>query len=802
MIVPLNWLKDYVDFNISPEELGEMLTMAGLELEALEYRGKELENLIVAQIRELKQHPNADRLSLCEVSDGTKTYSIVCGANNMKKGDKVALATVGAKLPPSLKFPEGLEIKKTKIRGETSEGMLCAENELGLTDTSEGIMILPKSAEVGSRVIDALNIEDIVFELGITPNRPDCLSMIGVAREVSAITGMDIKYPAVRFDESASKINDIVSVEVLNDDACPRYSCRVVENVKIGPSPEWIRKRLESANIRSINNVVDITNFVLLETGQPLHAFDINLLSGKKIIVRNANKSEHLKTLDGVERELTKEDLVICDSDKPVALAGVMGGLYTEVSEKTTKILLESAYFDPVSVRRTSKRTGLRTDSSYRFERGVDPEGVICALDRAAALMSEICGGKVVSDKIDIKKGEFTRAEIKVSAKKVNKILGIDISSYEISDILRSLEFNITSTDDEVINVIPPTFRVDITRDIDIIEEVGRLFGYNNIQQAEPIVRMSSEQIETRRSVDRRLKDVFLSNGFMEAINYSFEDPNKLSLFDKNPRLDILNPITSEGSSMRTSLLPGLIKNLKLNIDRAEMDVRLFETGKVFYPKKNRQLPREVTKFAAVATGRRQPEVWGRENYDFFDLKSVLIRSISSLSLGPSISFEPGPVADFLHPGASALVSIGGNACGYIGELHPDFNEKLDIDRKVYILETDLDLILDSHLGVSTRFTPLPKYPGVRRDISFVVDDDILVGDIIEQVKGVSELIEDVWVFDIFQGESLGEGKKSVAISMYMRAANKTLTDKDANKVQNKVLKRVNSSFGAELRQN
>lgn len=802
MIVPLNWLKDYVDFNIPPEELGEMLTMAGLELEALEYRGRGLENLVVAQITGIKQHPNADRLSICDVTDGTNNYSIICGADNMKKGDKVALATIGAKLPPSLKFPEGLEIKKAKIRGETSEGMLCAENELGLTDTSEGIMILPKSAEVGSRVVDALNIEDIVFELGITPNRPDCLSMIGVAREVSAITGTNIKYPPVKIEESDERTEELATVEVRDEQACPRYSCRVLRDVKIGPSPKWLKIRLESANIRSVNNVVDITNFVLLETGQPMHAFDLNLLSGKKIVVRKAKKSERIKTLDGTNRELTSEDLLICDNDKPVALAGIMGGMDTEVSDKTEDILLESAYFDPVVVRRTSKKTGLRTDSSYRFERGVDPEGVVRALDRATALISVICGGNAASGRIDVAASDFKKEEIRVSAEKVNKILGIDISSYEISDILRSLEFNITGTDDDNITVIPPTFRVDITRPIDVIEEVGRLFGYNNIQQTEPVVKMSSEQVETRRSVDRRLKDVFLSNGFLEAINYTFEDSSRLSLFDKNPTLDILNPITTEGASMRTSLLPGLVKNLKLNLDRGENDVRLYETGKIFYPKKNGQLPKEITKFAAVATGKRQPEVWGRENYDFFDLKSVLSRGLSSLSLGSQLGFERGPVAEFLHPGACAIITVAGVSCGFIGEMHPDFQDNYDIDRKVYLLELDLDIVLDRHLDVTTRFHPLPKYPAVRRDISVIVDEQTVVGDIVGEIRNISNIIEDVWVFDIFQGESLGQGKKSIAVSMLLRDESKTLTDNDANKVQSKVLERVSASFGAELRQN
>lgn len=802
MLIPLNWLKDYVDLSIPPEELGEMLTMAGLELESVDYRGKGLEKLVVARITEIKQHPNADRLKLCTVTDGNRDYEIVCGATNMKEGDNVALATAGASLPPSLKFPEGLKIRKTKIRGQSSEGMLCAENELGLTDESEGIMILPESAEVGSRVIDVLNIEDIVFELGITPNRPDCLSLLGVAREVSAITGMHLMYPSVNIEESGNEIEDIVSVNVSDPAGCPRYSCRVIENIEIGPSPGWLKSRIESSGIRSINNLVDITNFVLLEYGQPLHAFDLDKIEGKRITVRNAMQDEEIETIDGIRRKLTREELLICDNSGPVALAGIMGGANSEVSEKTSSVLLESAYFDAVRIRRSSKRVGLRTESSYRFERGVDPHGVISALERASSLIAQICGGNVCSGRIDVRNSEFTRNEIKVDPSKVNKILGTDISSFEISDILESIEFKISGMDDDSITVTPPSFRIDVTREIDIVEEIGRLFGYNNIQQNEPFVKMVSEPPMIDRLVENRIKDIFISHGYHEAINYSFEDPSKLSFFENSSFVNILNPLTTESSSMRTNLIVGLLRNLKLNLDRGESNIALFESGRVYIKKTNRQLPREIAKFAALATGRRQPEVWGKEEYDFFDLKNVLNRGIGALSLGPWLTFEPGGTGDFLHPGNSSKVMINGSICGSIGELHPDFMEIFDIEKKVCLLEIDMDRISKLHMKVAKKFVPLPKFPGVRRDISLVVDEQVNVSEIIREIKDVSRLIEDVWVFDLFRGKTLKEGKKSVAVSMLLRGEDRTLTDSEANKVQDKALNKLVTSVGAELRPN
>lgn len=797
----LTWLKDYIDFELSPEELSHNLTMAGLEVEDVIYQGKGLDNVVAAQITELAPHPDAEKLSLCKVTDGENIYPIVCGASNMKAGDKVALAKIGAKLPPGPKFEDGLKIKKAKIRGEVSEGMLCAENELGLGEESDGIIILPESANVGNAIVDELGINDVIFEVGITPNRPDCLSLIGVAREVAALTGKTVKHPNLKIVEEAEEINNIAKVELLDPEKCPRYSCRVIKNVKIGPSPDWLKRRLEASDIRSINNVVDITNFVLLELGQPLHAFDYDLLEDNKIVVRSAENGETITTLDEVERKLSSEDLLICDGKRPVALAGVMGGANTEVSQNTTNVLLESAYFDPVTVRRTSKATGLRSESSYRFERGIDPNGVTTALDRAAELIRELAGGEIARDLIDEYPATIEPSEVSISLDGANKFLGTNISSDELIKIANGLEFENLRSDNNAFTFRIPTFRVDITREIDLIEELARLYGYENIPTTLPAVRMKSDNLNINKFVQDSFKQVLISSGFYEVINYSFEDHELLSLFDKTDVLKILNPITSDGSVMRTSLVPGILKNAVLNLNHQEQDLRLFEIGKVYIPKENSELPNEIRKIAATATGTRMPEFWGKEEFDFFDFKSILEKVFQIFNIWNDVEIHDADQVGFLHPGKSAQFIINDEDIGYIGELHPDLTEKLAISKKIYVLEIDLDKTAAFSKETKKTFSPLPKFPAVRRDISLIVDDSIAVGVILDEIDKIgSNLIEHAEIFDVYAGEHLDEGKKSVAVSLQLRAKDKTLTEDEVNKVQEKTLKKLGLALGAELR--
>ncbi|MBI4228086.1 MAG: phenylalanine--tRNA ligase subunit beta [Deltaproteobacteria bacterium] len=796
----LSWLKDYVDFDASPEELAERLTMSGLEVETLEYLGKGLEEIVIAQILDLSPHPNAPKLLLCVVSDGTNNYKIVCGAKNMGVSDKVALAKPGTRLPKSVKFPEGITIESSRIRGELSEGMLCSEIELGIGDYDEGIIVLPEPSEVGSTIVKPLGLDDVVLEIGVTPNRPDCLSVIGIAREVAAAFGSEVKYPKFRLLEDGDEIDRLAAVDVLDSEGCPRYSCRVITDVNIAPSPNWLKTRLENSGIRSINNIVDVTNFVLLEWGQPLHAFDYDLMEGHKIIVRSANEGEVIQTLDGLERALTNEDLLICDASKPIAIAGVMGGASTEVSYTTRNILLESAFFSPVRVRRTSRRTNLKSESSYRFERQVDINGVIKALDRASELMRELAGGAVSSGAIDVYPSPVSRRKIKLSAKGLNDLLGTEIKPDEIRKIMERLDIEGKAAKGEELTFMIPTFRVDITREVDLIEELARHYGYNKIPTTLPSVVMKTEGLKIEKIIENRIKQILTSYGFLEVINYSFDDPEYLGLFNYTKPLQILNPLSNEGSVLRTSLFSGLMRNVSLNLNRQINDIRVFEIGRVYIPEGN-GLPKEITKIVVAATGERQEELWEKAEFDFYDLKGVLERIFELHSLTKRLRFEQTRQVGFLHPGKSSRVLIQHEEIGFLGQLHPELLEKMDISQRVYVFEINLDKLAGYYIGEELQFRPIPRFPFVRRDIAIVVDEELPAGDIVGEIRRVeSELIEDIGVFDVFKGGAVEKGKKSVAVSMILRATDKTLTDEDVNELQAKALERLNLAFGAELR--
>jgi phenylalanyl-tRNA synthetase beta chain len=802
MIFPLGWLTDYLKIDVSAEELGEMLTMAGLELEALEDKGKALADVCVAQINGIEKHPNADRLSVCEITDGQNRYVVVCGADNMKEGDKVAFAKAGTVLPATQKFPEGVKIKRSKIRGQDSEGMLCSADEMGLLGGEDGIMILSPKAELGTSMSDEIGYDGVIFEVGITPNRPDCMSIFGIAREVSAILGENLLKPSFSIKEEGESISERVTVEVEDADACPRYCCRLIEGVRIEPSPAWLRERLEHCGIRSVNNIVDVTNFVLLEQGQPLHAFDCDRLDKGSISVRKAREGETIETLDGVERELLVEDLVICSGDRPVALAGIMGGADSEIHDATSSVLLEAAYFSPVGIRKTSKRNGLKSESSSRFEKGIDINNVSFALDRAAELISRLSGGTVARGLIDVYPDPVSSREISLSVDRVCDLVGISTDSHEIAGLLEGLEFEVLSLSADELLLRVPTFRVDIEREVDIVEEVARLLGYDNIPSVLPEVPMVAKKPSVITVMEKRLRDIFVSYGFLEAINYSFEAPELLRTFGFEESIRIMNPISRELSEMRMSLLPSLVKNVRLNLSRQNQDVRLFESGKVFYPKNMDQLPNEVKKFAAIATGKRAPEIWDGERFDFFDIKSVLERSLEVLSVDTRIEFGSiSPDHGFLWPGKSSAVLVDGNILGVVGELHPHLLEKLEISESVYVLELDLSLLSVVYTSFERKFSPLPKFPSLRRDIALVVDDVVPVREILAVIKKTdSGIIENAWVFDVYKGNSLEKGKKSVALSLILRNRERTLTDEDANRVQQDVLESLEKTIGAELR--
>jgi len=635
MNISINWLKDYVDIEETPQELADMLTMAGLETASITELGEGCEDIVVAQILKKEQHPNADRLSLCQVTDGEETYPIVCGATNMVEGDKVALARVGSVLPGNFK------IKKAKLRGVESHGMMCSERELGLSDEHSGIIILPKETAVGTKLVEALGLPDTVIEVEITPNRPDWLSVVGVAREISANTGRALKMPPSEVNEGIDSATEATSVEINAPYLCHRYTARFIKGVKVGPSPLWMQNRLKAAGVRPISNVVDVTNYVLMELGHPLHAFDFNKLRGGKIVVKRAEEGEKFTTLDGQERALTGENLMICDGEGSVGVAGVMGGLNSEVSDETVDVLLESAYFFPPNIRATAKALGLSTEASYRFERGADIEGLVTALERAARLIVETAGGTVLKGIIDNYPTAHDKRRITLRVPRIAQVLGLEIASGRAVECLKGLGIEVIEADDERIVTLAPTHRVDIEREIDLIEEIARIVGYNNIPSTLPRISIQPGVPAGERPFYEKCRDLLAAAGLNEIITYSFIDPeddNRIALEPDSPlraKVKIQNPLGVETSVLRTTLLPSLLRVAGNNVRRGNKDIKLFEVGKTFHPEEGMPLPEEHVRMAGLLTGSREPLTWWakQDRLDFFDGKGVVERVFSAIGV-------------------------------------------------------------------------------------------------------------------------------------------------------------------------
>jgi phenylalanyl-tRNA synthetase beta chain len=793
MRVSLNWLKDFVDIDISPERLADLLINAGLEVEGIVRTGEGLDNVVVARILSMRPHPNADRLTLCTVSTDEKTHSIVCGAKNMKEGDCVALALPGAHLP------NGMRISKSKIRGEVSEGMLCSEAELGIAKESEGIMILPEGLRLGEPIRTALMLGDTILEISITPNRPDCLSVIGIAREVAALTGKELKRPEVRFTEGGFDTSSAASVEVLDIDSCPRYTARVIKGIKIGPSPLWMQRRLEASGVRAINNVVDVTNYVMMEMGQPLHAFDLNLLAGRRVVVRRASDGERITTLDGVERVLDGDTLVIADDERAVAIAGVMGGVGSGVSDGTVDILIESAYFRPSTVRRASKRFGLHTESSHRFERGVDPNGALEASSRAAQLIIELAGGKASAKPIDIYPSRVNPMDIEMRLGRARSILGIDLGAGSIVDCLKRLGFQVRELDRERVMVTPPTFRVDLTREIDLIEEVARMTGYERMPLTYPKIEARAGEKDKKGEIEGRIRGFLSGAGFYEAVTYTFLSPRVLSLFlpSGSEPVRLLNPLSEEQSVMRTTAIPLLLEVVRRNLNHQNEDLRFFEIGRVFPSKGDKRGERAVV--SGIMRGRRYPKSWNLpgDELDFFDLKGVVENLFGCL--GAKADFSPTESIQFLHPGKAALISIDGMDAGIMGEVHPEVMESLDIKGRAYIFEVELGSIMGSFREVS--FSHIPKFPAVYRDAAVVVDNDVPAEVVYKVIKGVDPLVDSVVLFDLYQGAPVPEGKKSMAYSIRYQAHDRTLREEEVNALHERVITAIRETVGGVLRE-
>lgn len=801
MKVTLNWLKEYVDIPLSVDELSHRLTMAGLEVDALERLGEGLDSVIVARLADVRPHPDADRLTLCTVETGTVTLQVVCGATNHRAGDLVAFAQAGTVLPGDFK------IKKSKIRGQDSNGMLCSLTELGLAASSEGILILPPGLEPGQPVFAALGLKDVRFELGLTPNRPDCLSVVGVAREIAGMTGGTLRLPQPALKEEGEAAAGKTSVTILDPDLCPRYAARLIEGVKIGPSPEWLVRRLESVGMRSINNVVDVTNFVMMELGHPLHAFDFRFLRDRRIVVRRAHDGDRFTTLDGQVRTLLGDDLVICDGEGPVALAGIMGGENSEVRPDSVDILLESAWFTPAAIRRTSKRLGLHTESSHRFERGADLDMVPLALDRAAALIVELAGGQAARGAIDNYPAPQARRRLTIAAERTAELLGVAVPGEEIARVLAGIGLAATPAGEGRLQVEVPHFRPDLEREIDLIEEVARLIGYERIPASMPTSTVSCQPLPRHLQLERCLRDSMAALGFAEVINYSFVAAaavDRLGLAAGDPRRDyvqVLNPLTEEQAVMRTTLVPGLLETAARNIAYRTTDVALFELRPTFHPCPGEELPRERLRLTALLSGRREPEGWAQQGAaaDFYDIKGTVEELLERLAIR-ELRWPAGHGELFYHPGKSCAVTAGGRLLGTLGEVHPRVLRDYEIQQPVVLLDLDAEALFEA-AGGHPGFRPLSRYPDVERDSALLVDEAVSAEQIFDALRQLRlKDLESIVLFDVYRGPSLPAGKKSVALRARYRALDRTLTDELVQSLHGKLVQTLQKALGAELR--
>lgn len=802
MKITYNWLKEFVDFEHSPDQLADLLTMLGLEVEAMENLGGGMDDVIVARVEEKRQHPNADKLSLCRVNNGAEILDVVCGAQNFKQGDTVVLASIGANLPGDFK------IKRSKIRGEESCGMLCSEKELGLSDESAGIIVLPADiAPLGTPLFSALGLKDTLFEIGLTPNRADCLSILGIAREVAAKLGLRVKYPPSAVVESDVRVESVISVNIEDAEFCPRYAARYISGCTIAPSPEWLVKRLKAIGIRSINNVVDVTNLVMMELGQPLHAFDCDRLAGKKIVVRRAGEGEQFTTLDDQQRVLTSADLVICDAERPVALAGVMGGLNSEIEDTTTAILLESACFKPAAVRKTSKRLGLHTESSHRFERGIDVGGVTRALDRAAALIVELSGGSMAQGCLDVYPGKAEPATILFRPERANSLIGIELHREEILDILKRLECLVSDGPDGAVVVTPPSYRIDLEREIDLIEEVARLNGFDRIPSTMPIARVVSDRPSRHQQLEKRVREILVNHGMNEVINFSFTAPDaagKLLLAQGDPRrasIKLANPLVDEQSAMRTSLMPGLLETVARNINFRSLDLKLFEMRRVYLPVDGDLMPREPVFVVGALTGSRDGDGWSRTNelVDFYDAKGIMENLLGLLSIA-GVTWVPDTPEPYFHPGKSCSIFSGRERIGSVGELHPTVQENFGIEKTVYCFELDFEKLVRLSRS-KLEITAPSRFPDSTRDIAILAPDELESEKIIGCVNSVkAKEIENVTIFDVYRGKGIPEGHKSIAIRVRYRSYDRTLTDDEISILHKKVTDGLVSRLKVTLR--
>lgn len=802
MKVSVSWLKEYVPIDITVAQLSEGLTMVGLEVEAIVDRYAFLETVVVGRVVEVAPHPDADRLKLCRVDDGKGIVPVVCGAPNVSPGMNAPLALPGTRLP------SGILLKSSLIRGESSQGMLCSEIELGLGVDGSGLMVLDGGLDPGNVLKTSLNLSDYTLEIGLTPNRPDCLSMLGVAREIAAIQGVAMTRPIVSLPDAEDDIREFTSVTVDAPNHCPRYAARLLDRLIVAPSPYWLQDRLRSVGVRPINNLVDVTNFVMLETGQPLHAFDFDHLAGHRIVVRTALAGEPFTTLDQKVRQLSDQMLMICDGEKPVAVGGVMGGLNSEIEDTTTRVLIESACFDPVSIRRTAKSLGLSTDASHRFERGVDPDGTIFAMDRAAGLMAELGGGRLVGGVIDEDNRESKPLSLSLSLGATNNLLGTDLKRDRVAGLLESIEFSVQFEDEDDFQVQIPSFRVDVTRPQDLMEEVARLAGYNRIPTVFPALPAQGVPPSAMMRRRNQVRQILSGFGFSETINYSFigaEYSDRLKLDDDDPRrrhLTLLNPLSEEQSTMRTTLVPGMLETAQRNISRQQISLRLFEIGKVFLFRAQGALPLEKEMLVGLWTGLRAKATWHtpEKACDFFDAKGTVEGLTAALGVA-AIRFTalPDHQCRYTRAGHSAQIQHGGQTLGLVGEVDAEVLLGYNIKQPVFVFELDLEMI-DQLIVDSKQMEPIPRFPSTTRDVTVIIDQDVESARLLEAVGHFGEtLVKDLFLFDVFAGSPVPDGKKSVSFRVVYQSAERTLEDETVNVIHHQLTHRLITEFGAAL---
>jgi phenylalanyl-tRNA synthetase beta chain len=802
MKVSLSWLATYVDLSMDAGQLAEKLTMAGLEVEAVEDRFAFLDTVLVGRITTVAPHPQADKLKMCRVEAGKQAYSVVCGAPNVQPDMLAPLALPGTQLI------NGTILALSTIRGQRSEGMLCSEAELGLGVDASGLMVLDSALEPGTSLNRALHLSDPVLDISLTPNRSDCLSIIGIAREVAALQGNTIKRPAVDLPETDGDITAHTSVTVEAPAHCPRYAARLMTDITVGPSPFWLQDRLRSVGLRPINNLVDVTNFVMLETGQPLHAFDFDHLDDHRIVVRTAQAGETFTTLDGRERKLTPEMLLICDGRKPVAIGGVMGGLNSEIEDGTSRVLLESAWFNPVSIRKTARQLALNTDAAHRFERGVDPQGSLFAIDRAAALMVQLGAGRLVGGTIDACHQLPKPQIIQLSAAATNRHLGTRLSTKQMAALLSALEFEVRASGDDTLQVSVPSFRMDVGRPEDLMEEIARRWGYENIPTTFSAITALSRTADKRWLQRQLIRQKMAAMGFNEAITYSFihkDSCDRLGLAENDARrrsVEILNPLSEDQGILRTSLIPGLLETMQRNTARQIKTLKLFETGKIFISQGADSLPQETEMLAGLWTGDRQASGWFDKPVacDFFDLKGALEGLFSGLHLPEALFTKLEPAeCSCTRRGASARILINGKQAGILGEVDTKVLDAYDLKQPAFVFELDLHLLAEQMPGVVAA-RQLPKYPATARDATLIVDLDVEAQALIARIKSMEQpLVEDALIFDVFQGPPVPENRKSVSLRVIYRSDRQTLEDETVNRIHKDIANELVSRFKADL---